>query len=103
MLGSNPILLRVQIAVTIALDQRRVHIIDECTESGVAELPALGRREEQIRVGSDIYVVVHWHAVQAATLRTSIDRVAQYRRIDLTPLHSVFAGYAEIGQQRWLA
>jgi len=51
----------------------------------------------------DIYVLVHRHAVQAATLRTSIYRVAQYRRIDLAPLHLVFTGYAELGQQRWLA
>lgn len=51
----------------------------------------------------DIYVLVYRHAVQAATLRTSIDRVAQYRRIDLAPLHLVFAGYVELGQQRWLA
>jgi predicted nucleotidyltransferase component of viral defense system len=51
----------------------------------------------------DIYVLARRHSVRAATLRTSIGRVAQYRRLDLAPLRSVFAGYAELAQQRWLA
>lgn len=43
------------------------------------------------------------HSVRAATLRVSMGHVAQYRRLDLTPLRSVFVGYAELAQQRWLA
>jgi predicted nucleotidyltransferase component of viral defense system len=51
----------------------------------------------------DIYVLARRHSVRAATLRMSIGRVAQYRHLDLAPLRSVFVGYAELAQQRWLA
>ncbi len=51
----------------------------------------------------DIYSLVRRHIVAAATLRSSLERVARYRRIDLAPLHSTFTDYAEIAQQRWLA
>jgi hypothetical protein len=47
----------------------------------------------------DIYSLVHRHSTMAAILRTSLDRVAQYRRVELTPLISAFTGYAELGQQ----
>jgi hypothetical protein len=30
-------------------------------------------------------------------------RVTQYRDVDLAPLSATLAGYAEVGQQRWLA
>ena len=51
----------------------------------------------------DIYVLARRHAVQPVTLRASLGCVAQYRRIVLVPLTSVFAGYAEFAQPRWLA
>lgn len=51
----------------------------------------------------DLYSLMHRHSTKAATLRTSLDRVAQYRRVELTPLHPAFTGYAQLGQQRWLA
>jgi hypothetical protein len=51
----------------------------------------------------DIYSLVRRHITAAATLRTSITRVALYRDIELTSLGFALAGYADIGQQKWLA
>jgi hypothetical protein len=51
----------------------------------------------------DLYALAMRHRVNGATLRASLDRVAQYRRVELSPLASVLRGYAEIGQARWTA
>jgi hypothetical protein len=51
----------------------------------------------------DVYSLVRRHAPAAAVLRASIMRVAEYREIELTPLASVLAGYADIAQKPWLA
>ena len=51
----------------------------------------------------DLYALARRHVTQSLTLRASLDRVAQYRRVDVVPLTSVFAGYAELAQPRWLA
>jgi hypothetical protein len=51
----------------------------------------------------DIYVLVRHHAVNARTLRESIQRVAQYRGINVAPLGPTLAGYADIAQSRWVA
>ena len=51
----------------------------------------------------DIYVLVRRHAVNAPTLRESIQRVAQYRGINVTPLGPTLAGYADFAQSRWVA
>jgi Nucleotidyl transferase AbiEii toxin, Type IV TA system len=51
----------------------------------------------------DIYVLVRRHAVNAPTLRESIQRVAQYRGINVAPLGPTLAGYADFAQSRWVA
>lgn len=51
----------------------------------------------------DIYFLAHRRTIAAATLRSSLERVAQHRRIALVPLQSIFTGYAELAQQRWVA
>ena len=51
----------------------------------------------------DIYVLVRRHAVNAPTLRESIQRVAQYRGINVAPLEPTLAGYADFAQARWVA
>lgn len=51
----------------------------------------------------DIYSLVRRHTIGATTLRSSLERVTQHRRIDLVLLQPIFTGYAELAQQRWLA
>lgn len=51
----------------------------------------------------DIYTLVRRHVINAETLRQSIVRVAKFRSVELTSLKAVLAGYAEIGQRRWLS
>ena len=51
----------------------------------------------------DIYALVQRHAIDGATLRQSLFRVAQYRDVTLVSLKSVLTDYAEIAQQRWFA
>lgn len=50
----------------------------------------------------DVYALAMRHRVSGATLRASLDRVAQYRKLTLAPLASVLDGYAEIAQARWI-
>ena len=51
----------------------------------------------------DLYVLIRSHAVDAQTLRTSMQHVAQYRDVPLSPLRLAFAGFPEIAQSRWFA
>jgi hypothetical protein len=51
----------------------------------------------------DLYVLVRRYAVQAQTLRTSMQRVAEHRGLPLGPLRPVLIGYSDIAQSRWLA
>ncbi|MHB8816579.1 MAG: nucleotidyl transferase AbiEii/AbiGii toxin family protein [Steroidobacteraceae bacterium] len=51
----------------------------------------------------DLYVLIRRHAVDAETLRTSIQHVAQYRGVPLSPLKPALAGFPDIAQSRWLA
>jgi len=51
----------------------------------------------------DMYVLVRRHAVNAPTLRESIQRVARYRGINIAPLGPTLSGYAEVAQSRWVA
>jgi predicted nucleotidyltransferase component of viral defense system len=51
----------------------------------------------------DLYVLIRRHSVGARTLRTSMQRVAQYRGVPLSPLESTLIGFPEIAQSRWLA
>ena len=51
----------------------------------------------------DLYILIRRHGVEARTLRTSIQRVAQYRGVPLSPLESTLIGFPEIAQSRWLA
>lgn len=51
----------------------------------------------------DLYSLASRHSVNGATLRSSLDRVAQYRQLALEPLTSVLVGYSEIAQTRWAA
>lgn len=51
----------------------------------------------------DIYTLARRHEIDGETLRKSLLRVAEHRDVTLASLTTVFAGYAEIAQQRWLA
>jgi len=51
----------------------------------------------------DLYVLIQRHAVDAETLRTSMQHVAQYRGVPLSPLKPALAGFPDIAQSRWLA
>ena len=49
----------------------------------------------------DVYVLITRHSVEAGTMRSSMQRVAQHRGIALIPLGSLLADYPRIAQQRW--
>jgi predicted nucleotidyltransferase component of viral defense system len=51
----------------------------------------------------DIYLLTRRHGVDAQTLHSSMQQVAQFRSVVLTPLRAALAGYAEIAQPRWAA
>ena len=51
----------------------------------------------------DLYVLIRRHAVDAQTLRTSMEHVAQYRGVPLSPLRLALAGFPEFAQSRWFA
>jgi Nucleotidyl transferase AbiEii toxin, Type IV TA system len=69
----------------------------------IATAVARGSANTRWRDFVDIYVLARRHVIRSATLRASLGRVAEYRRVDLVPLTSVFAGFAELAQPRWLA
>ncbi|MBA3808921.1 MAG: nucleotidyl transferase AbiEii/AbiGii toxin family protein [Solirubrobacterales bacterium] len=52
---------------------------------------------------ADIYLLTRHHPVEGAELVRSISHVAVHRQTSLAPLASVLDGYADIGQQRWVA
>lgn len=51
----------------------------------------------------DIYVLTRHYQIDAQTLHSSMQRVAQFRNVALTPLRTALVGYAEIAQSRWVA
>lgn len=51
----------------------------------------------------DIWTLSRRHSVQASDLRAAIDAVAAHRGAQLSPLAEVLAGYADLGQARWMA
>jgi hypothetical protein len=51
----------------------------------------------------DIYVLTGRYAINAQTLKSSMQRVAQFRNAELTPLRATLNGYAEFAQTRWRA
>jgi len=51
----------------------------------------------------DIYVLTRRYRIDAQTLQTSMQRVARFRSVILTPLRTAFDGYAAIAQPRWVA
>jgi Nucleotidyl transferase AbiEii toxin, Type IV TA system len=51
----------------------------------------------------DIYTLARRHEIDGETLRKSLLRVAEHRDVRLASLGTVFADYAAIAQQRWLA
>ena len=67
----------------------------------VATAIARGTANTRWRDFVDLYALAMRHPVNGATFRASLDRVAQYRKVALTPLASVLIGYSEIGQARW--
>jgi predicted nucleotidyltransferase component of viral defense system len=52
---------------------------------------------------ADIYMLCRRQAIDGTQLVRSTRRVAEHRRVQLTPLTEVLAGYGEIGQERWAA
>ena len=51
----------------------------------------------------DLYVLIRRQVVESQTLRASMLRVAQYRRVPLAPLRPALAGFPELAQSRWAA
>ena len=51
----------------------------------------------------DIYVLTGRYAINGQTLKSSMQRVAQFRNAELAPLRTVLDGYAAIAQSRWRA
>jgi predicted nucleotidyltransferase component of viral defense system len=51
----------------------------------------------------DIYVLTGRYAINAQTLKSSMQRVAQFRNTELAPLRVALNGYVAIGQTRWRA
>lgn len=69
----------------------------------IATAIARGTANTRWRDFVDLYVLAIRHPVSGATVRASLDRVAQYRKLTLEPLASVLEGYSEIAQARWVA
>ena len=51
----------------------------------------------------DIYVLTGRYAINAQALKSSMQRVAQFRNAELAPLRTALNGYASIAQTRWRA
>jgi predicted nucleotidyltransferase component of viral defense system len=51
----------------------------------------------------DIYVLTGRYAINAQALKSSMQRVAQFRNAELAPLRTTLNGYALIAQTRWRA
>jgi len=50
---------------------------------------------------ADVYMLSGHHATDAAELRTSIGKVAEYRSVELQPLARLLDGWADRAQPRW--
>lgn len=50
---------------------------------------------------ADVYMLSGHHEADAAELRVSIGKVAQYRSVELQPLTQVLDGWADQAQPRW--
>jgi nucleotidyltransferase AbiEii toxin of type IV toxin-antitoxin system len=51
----------------------------------------------------DIYVLTGRYAINAQSLKSSMQRVAQFRNTEPAPLQTALNGYAAISQTRWRA
>jgi hypothetical protein len=51
----------------------------------------------------DIYVLTGRYAINSQKLKSSMQRVAQFRNAELAPLRTALNGYAAIAQTRWRA
>jgi hypothetical protein len=51
----------------------------------------------------DIYLLTGRNAINAQTLKSSMQRVAQFRNAELASLRAALNGYAPIAQPRWRA
>jgi hypothetical protein len=69
----------------------------------VATAIARGAANTRWRDFVDLYALGMRHPVDGATFQASLDRVAQYRKVTLTPLASVLMGYPQACQARWSA
>jgi predicted nucleotidyltransferase component of viral defense system len=67
----------------------------------IATAIARGTANTRWRDFVDLYALAMRHPVNGAIFRASLDRVAQHRKVALTPLASLLMGYSEIGQARW--
>jgi hypothetical protein len=52
---------------------------------------------------ADVYLLTGRYFVKAEEIRQALEAVADHRRVELTALHDVLDGYADIGQPRWAA
>jgi hypothetical protein len=64
---------------------------------------ARGSANTRWRDFADVYRLSRYQSVDADELVGSLFRVAQYRRVSLAPLATVLAGFASVGQARWIA
>jgi predicted nucleotidyltransferase component of viral defense system len=51
----------------------------------------------------DIYVLTGRYAINAQTLKSSMQRVAEFRNAEIAPLRTALNGYSTIAQTRWRA
>jgi predicted nucleotidyltransferase component of viral defense system len=51
----------------------------------------------------DIYVLTGRYAINAQTLKSSMQRVAEFRNAEIAPLRTALNGYSAIAQTRWRA
>lgn len=52
---------------------------------------------------ADVWTLSNRHVVDGSDVQGAVERVARYRRAQLSPLGVVLDGYAEVGQPKWAA
>lgn len=52
---------------------------------------------------ADIYTLAQHHRVMGSDLESALTAVAEYRHVELSPLHAVLDGYPALAQTRWVA
>lgn len=62
-----------------------------------------GQANTRWRDFGDVYQITGHHAFRASNIRSALRAVAEFRGVALSGLEEILAGYAEIGQPRWVS